>query len=158
MDLCQEWPKVEGLVKQQVAAFRRAHGWDWHELLSDGFWHFVQALKTWEEGKGQSLSTWVASNVRWGLLSRLRAKRPGPLPDGLAERAEFDLTAELGDDAKLLLKLLTEQPRDVGLLAGTADGRVLPWKVLGAAVCVLREAGWCSARIAESLREIREVL
>ena len=155
--------QVERLIQHTVHCFARRHGGDREELLSQANVCWVQAFQHWDANRSK-LTTWTQNAIWYGLMKNRskESKRAIKLP-----RTDTDLnnmTARRGFDLDSLLENCSPDAATVVELALTApDQRRGKRKrratsIRNSIIHYLLDIGWAAARIAASVREIREVL
>ncbi len=145
------------------------HG-EFDDYLSAANEAFVEAFHSYVPGRSQ-FTTWTYNRVRWRLIrsvnerNRHAERTTGEIDlDGFAKPSPFDLmswTAELSDDAGVVVRLLVQTPIEMGEeVAKLTRGRstIKASDIRCGLARQLREAGWTVARIVESFSEIREAL
>lgn len=139
------------------------------ELISDGLYYYAKAVKSFDPAKGVKLGTWVATKVRYGLLTNQKRTRefartrPEAVTDTLdrtpvRDPAPFDpndLLYELREDAGLVVRLVLDSP---GELWEAAGGRVSPHAARTRLAAVLEGMGWQAGKIRGVFKEIAGVL
>lgn len=122
---------------------------------------FMRAYNSYDSTKGAQFSTWVYWQVRTALLTRKNQciKQSERFRNGLSKLPNrsrkpgfMDLLWELSDDARDVVRIISEAPEEVTeLWVNNVDAQ-------GMVRSYLRGAGWTATRITRSFSEIRKAL
>ncbi len=173
--LITSWQDVDRMIKglaYRVARRRRLSYEDVYQTCL--LWFVEKVYPTYDPERGVKFSTWV----QWKLSRLLCGYETGRWTENADEgdlngvpEKEAGLMAgvissmsELSEDARLVLHLVLELPQDVRdalrdhMRVRKNDDDPEPQKVSWAVWRVLRDIQWTTSRIAESFREIAEVI
>ena len=141
----QTFAEVERLVYHTAHRFRRRYRGDWEDVKSDAFLGYCKAYRD-HQGDRARFTTWVARSVWYACLDghkrRSKVKERQPTLSIDPATAVIDQAPEASSDADAATR---------AALSERGGSR-------SATVRLLREAGWCALRIAESFGEMRSLL
>lgn len=165
------YPDVAKLLCQLVHRFRARYGqfadWDVDEMLADANAIYAQCCNEYDPTRGTTFPGFLYCRCWTALFTvyRRRAwehKRRHALPPDVTVRTPAwdreTFLDRLSADAQTAVTLVLEPPPPVADAVAARGGKETRRTLLGAVRSYLRELGWCSARILESFREIREAL
>jgi hypothetical protein len=151
---------INRTVLQIYAKYGRVIG-SVDDLLADANLLFVQAYDRFDRNRGASFSTWVRGFVWRGLTELVRRRvNKNRLAKKIVHREVYihhefdfvDLLDSLSDDAKHVIKLVVQTPKE--LMEIMSQGQPAR-KCL---VSYLKEVGWNQSRISETFSEIGSAL
>lgn len=164
-----EWKTYEPMVCKLAWSWHRTTGVSVEELISIGRTEFVKALHSFDSSKGASFSTWLYGACRLAMrrfieaeLRRGRAAgeedrvlpEPTTQPEALRKLIMEEWIAELSEEARFVIRLLTEAPLEaLGIFGGEP-----PKMIRGQIVRRLKSLGWSQSRRWGALRELKEAI
>ena len=157
------------MIDKTVAGFVKRYGGDFEEYRGDADSFFTKAM-AYEPNPGISLETHIRYCVWYSLMDQHRTRlRRGKRHDNfeVAESIGIEsnqvsmierISADLSNDAKTLLQLLTEAPPEIAEVIKpplSASGCI---EIRLAVQQYLRNLGWVASRIRDSFNELGEAV
>ena len=156
---------MKNLIAQTVWRFKNIYGIEFEEYLAEANLLFLKAVKS-HSNKSQ-LSTWIVTNIWYGLLNKLHKEQ-----SWISQRSDFqviekifltshppitasELVDEISLDAKLILSLTLDMPREIIQNAKRSKNH-LNLKI--SLKNYLRNIGWTIRRVQESIDEIQNAI
>lgn len=165
-DLADAYQDCHEIVYQIVHKTAARFGLSFEDLVSEAHRLLVKAYDTYDRSKGAALSTWVYSQVNWGLLSFMRKElrhhhlvNTDDLPEQSVDPDLFltTLRSDLTEDANVVVSLILDSSSDFQ--------RLCKWNrastknhVLNTLRECLEDMGWQARDIKRAMREIGDVL
>lgn len=161
-----ELGKYRGLIFDTLLKLHAKYGGDFDELVSDGYFYFLEALQTYDASKSK-FTTWLVHKITFLFLAKRkayaieRARRGEAYLDGLPGKAPrtFDTDSFcrlLGPAGKLAVTTVVAMPKAFQYEAESRGGE--PRNFLSALRTVLANNGYKHKDITEAFNEVKEAL
>lgn len=141
------------------------------DLISVARLAYVQAVDSYSNNHGTKLSSWIYSNVFWKLVTHARKETrhkseevegeeildylPCKRSEAEASTCFFDLVAELGLDARRVVRLVTAEHGDFAQLCRLGKKGRSKTDMQRRLRVLLLEMGWTAEDISGAFRQIR---
>ena len=163
----ETYGEVEDYIRWQVWDLVRRYGGDFEDMMAEAASVFVAAYQTYQPGGGHPPFTiWLRNFVRWTLIDELRIRLkhqarhdpvdPAAVPRTYGTFSPAGFAEELGDDARLVVKLVVDTPAELlDIVQGKGNQ---PRNFRSSIRQYLAEAGWTAIRVAAAFREIQRAV
>lgn len=165
---------VRKLIYDIAHAFVRRYGGDFNEYVSEGNFVYMKAYESWRPDGGANFTTYLWGCVWHALLDlqKRRIRRERFCPWSLDQTGEDETrvnaatvparqervfsTEGFTTDAKIVIDLVLEAPAELLTMVTEKGGEIRNWR--SSLREYLREMGWTANRIAESFKEIGDLI
>lgn len=181
--VAETYNDVEKLIYHICYLFQRRNGGDFEELVSEANLTYMKVYESWEPDKGSKFSTYLATCIYRRLLDvasyewRRNCIRTGvtsessdahhstcfavpidgiDLKDDYQEFNEDSLFEGFSSDARLVINLVLDAPKDLLDTVRSKGGEIRNWR--STIKEFLSDMGWTAKQITESFNEVRSVL
>lgn len=136
----------ERMIFDICIKFQKRHGGEFDEYMSTANLAFFEAWEGYDETKGTKFQSWLSTIIQFRLLDELRAKikrdarfatestdarikRNPPSYEDVPSSFFHDFLSELSSDARQVVELLLDLPKDVEEIAAKRGKGVLSLRV-----------------------------
>ena len=162
----ETYEECRKLIYSTVWSVIRQYGGDFDDLMSEANVAFLDAYESFDGSS--AFTSWVYSTVWYRCVdfvgSRLENQRrfqsvedDTTIPDRRRSSWRInDMLEELGEDARLVVKLTIETPAELARIADVKGGQAR--NLRSSLRQYLADMGWTAVRIAESFCEVQRAL